>query len=214
MARVTKTTAARAVARDFLPLSLAALASVILLTLLATQAWAQKSPGPASPGGPPPAGQPANLIEDSIDICSSLSGDLTDAQNQMVAQGWSIDYSDSSGPYVWEVDASKIYSDGSNASIFALIETYPTGQITYCSFTADSVPNPPALETVEQIYDVTGEVQHYEGGADGTWEQVGDGVTYYALANVDLNYFYLQVTTVASGGLAGAPGGAPPAGGK
>ncbi len=194
MARLTNIPAARAVVRDFLPLSLTALATVILLALFATQAAAQK--GPATP-----TGQAPNLIEDSIDYCALLSGDLTDAQNQMTADGWSIDYSDSNGPYVWEIDASKTYSDGTSVSIFSLIETYPAGQITYCSFTANSVPNPPSLEDVQQIYDVDGEVQPYDGGEDGTWEQVGDGVTYYALANVSENYFYMQLTTVATGGL-------------
>lgn len=201
MARLTNKATAKAARRDLRPLILTALATAFLLAVIATQAFAQKGPGPA--------GQSANLIEDSIDLCALLSGDRAEAESELAAQGWSIDYSDSNGPYVWEVDASKTYADGTYASIFALMETYPTGQITYCSFTADSVPNVPDLAAVQQIYDVDGEVQPYDGGADGTWEQIADGVAYYALANVSEGYFYLQLTTVAQGGLTAAPRSGP-----
>lgn len=204
MARLTNTPAAKAVRRDIFPLSLTALATVLLLAFMANQAWAQKGPGPAGP-----AGGSVNLIEDSLDLCALLSGDRGDAESELQAQGWSIDYSDSNSSYVWEVDASKTYADGSYASIFALMETYPTGQITYCSFTADSVPNVPDLNTVQQVYDVTGEVQPFDGGADGTWEQVNDGVTYYALASVSEGYYYMQLTAVAQGGLNAAPQSGP-----
>lgn len=166
MARLTKQPAANATTtRNLLQISLAAFAGVMLIALLATQATAQKrTPGSTS------------LIEDGIDLCAI------------------IEDSYSKGPFVWELDASKIYDDGTDVFLFALIESYPSGEIGYCSFDAQYVPVIQGLESIADLYGVSGIVEYVDGGAYGAWENMADDGVYFLLAEIIDDYFFLQMT--------------------
>jgi hypothetical protein len=175
-----------------------ALFAVALLASGSIQAYAQK--GPATPAGP------TDLVGDAVEFCAMIVNDLEEAEIQLPANGWTVEYSDASGPFVWEISASKIYADGSDAYIFALIETYPAGSIGYCSFDVQAVPNTLDLAAITDEYDVAGTVEQTEDGTYGTWQDVGTDGTYYVLANQDAvdNYFFFQMTFVAANGTTGA----------
>lgn len=197
MARLTTTTAKTA-KRNLLPYAMTGMAVVLLSAFLVSEAAAQKAPGP----GPVNPGVQADIIGDAIDYCAWMAEDDVGAEEALAADGWTIDYSESNGPYVWEINAYKIYDDGTDAYIFALIETYPTGRITYCSYDANTLPAIPDLNAISQQYDVAGEIDDYgDGVAYGTWEEIADDAFYFVLANTDVDYFFLQMTAVTAGGL-------------
>ena len=186
MASLAKTRAAAAALPYPLRIALAGFVAVALAMFAATQAKAQK--GATS----------TELVFDAVEICGLIISDLDDAEADLAADGWAIDYSQSNGPFVWEVGASKIYDDGTDVYIFALLETYPTGMIGYCSFDAQVVPNTLDLEAVAAEYDVVGMVEYTDIGTYGTWEEFGDGGVYFVQASQDNadNYFFLQMTFV------------------
>jgi hypothetical protein len=195
---LTRTRAVAAVSNDLFRFAMPALFAAALLAFAPSQANAQKGPGTPA--------EPVDLIGDAVEICAMIVNDLEEAENQLPQDGWTVEYSDANGPFVWEISASKIYTDGSDAYIFALIETYPAGAIAYCSYDAQSVPGTLDLEAVAADYDVQGTVQHNGDGAYGTWQDTGTDGTYYVLASQDAydNYFYFQMTFVASNGTTGA----------
>lgn len=213
MAKPTTRTVALAVRRNLLPFSVAALGAALLSAFMVSNALAQKAPGGGDGGGG--GGNANDLIFDAIEFCAEISEDSLDGEEQLIAAGWTIDYSDSNGPYVWEISATKLYPSGAEASIFALIESYPTGEITYCSFDAFDSPEAPDLAIVAQEYDVIGETQDMGGGLIyGTWEVVEGDTTYYVLANTDIDYFFLQMTAVTTGLPPLGDGDAPAGSGK
>ena len=195
MASLAKTGAAAALLPGPLRIILAGSVAVALAMFAATQAKAQK--GATS----------TELVFEAVEICGLIINDLDDAEAELAATGWAIDYSQANGPFVWELGASKIYDDGTDVYIFALLETYPTGLIGYCSFDAQVVPNTLDLEAVAAEYEVTGWVEYTDIGAYGTWEEFGDGGVYYVQASQDAadNYFFLQMTFVTEA--AGTTGG-------
>jgi hypothetical protein len=186
MASLAKIRAASAALPGPLRITMAGLVAVALAMFAATQAKAQK--GATS----------TELVFDAVEICVLIVSDLDDAEAELAATGWAIDYSQANGPFVWEFGASKIYDDGTDVYIFALLETYPTGLIGYCSFDAQVVPNTLDLEAVAAEYEVTGVVEYTDIGAYGAWEEFGDGGVYYVQASQDNadNYFFLQMTFV------------------
>ena len=200
MARQISTTAAKTAKRNLVPYTTTALAVVLLAAFLVSEAAAQKAPGP----GPVNPGATADVIADAIDYCAWIAEDSVGAEEAMTADGWTIDYSESSGPFVWEINASKIYADGTDAYVFALIETYPTGQIAYCSYDANTLSMQPDITTIGTLYEVDGEYEDYGNGIIyGTWEEINDDSFYFVLANTDVDYFFLQMTVVTAGGLHG-----------
>ncbi len=204
MARLTTTTAKTA-KRNLLPYTMTAMAVVLLSAFLVSEAAAQKAPGP---GPVNPGGAQADIITDAIDYCAWMAEDDIAAEEALAADGWTIDYSEANGTYVWEINAYKIYDDGTDAYIFALIETYPTGRITYCSYDANTLPAIPDLARISQEYDVAGEMDDYgDGLVYGAWEEITDDAFYFVLANTDVDYFFLQMTVVSAGGFADAGSG-------
>lgn len=195
---LTRTRAVAAASTDLFRFAMPALFAAVLLAFGSSQADAQK--GPATPA------EPADLISDAVDFCAMIVNDLEEAETQLPLDGWTVEYSEANGPFVWEISASKIYADGSDAYIFALIETYPAGAIGYCSYDAQAVPGTLDLASITTEYEVQGTVQQTEDGVFGTWQDNGTDGTYYVLASQDAydNYFYFQMTFVAASGTTGA----------
>jgi len=187
---MTRTKAAAAVSSDLIRFALAGFLALALTSFLVTQAMAQKTPG----GAPSPA-----LVTDAVDICGIVVNEpLEDAEAELANLGWSLDYSEPSGAFVWEINASKIYDDGTDVYLFALLELYPTGLIGYCTFDAQAVPGRVDLNAVADVYGVPGTIEETDVGIYGAWEEIGDGGIYYVLANQDYsdNYFFLQMTFI------------------
>lgn len=190
-----KTIAApKAEKRTVLPYAVTGFVVILLSAFLVTQAAAQKDPGPD--------GDAANIASEALDYCAWIAEDSLAAEDGLTADGWTIDYSESSGPFVWEISASKIYPDGTDAYIFALIESYPTGQITYCSYDAGAIAVPPDLYAFGELFDVEGVVEDFgDGVVYGTWEDIYDDVLYFVLASTDVDYFFVQMTVISAGGI-------------
>jgi hypothetical protein len=198
---LTRTRAVAAVSTDLFRFAMPAMFAAALLAFGSSQAHAQKGPGTPA--------EPADIISDAVDFCAMIVNDLEEAETQLPQDGWTVEYSDANGPFVWEISASKIYADGTDAYIFALIETYPAGSIAYCSYDAQSVPGALDLTSITTEYDVQGNIEQTEDGVYGTWQDSGTDGTYYVLANQDAvdNYFFFQMTFVAANGTTGAIGG-------
>ena len=186
MASLRRTQTAAAVTTDLLRYALAGLVALALTSIMTNQAQAQK--GATS----------SELVAEALEICGTIVTDVDDAEAELADTGWFIEYAEANGPFVWELSASKIYDDGTDVYIFALIEVYPTGLIGYCSFDAQAVPVSLDFEAVAEEYDVPGMIKYTDIGIYGAWEEVGDGGVYYVLANQDIadNYFFLQMTFV------------------
>ena len=123
-----------------------------------------------------------------------IVNDVNTAEAELIGLGWIIEDSYSKGPFVWELDASKIYDDGTDVFLFALIESYPSGEIGYCSFDAQYVPVIQGLESIADLYGVSGIVEYVDGGAYGAWENMADDGVYFLLAEMIDDYFFLQMT--------------------
>jgi hypothetical protein len=154
----------------------------------------------------------ADIASEALDYCAWIAEDSVAAEEGLAEDGWVVDYSESSGPFVWEINASKIYPDGTDAYIFALIESYPTGQVTYCSYDATAIPVLPDLYAFGELFDVEGVVEDLgDGVVYGTWEDIYDDIFYFVLANTDIDYFFTQMTIISAGGIyddaADAPAG-------
>ena len=78
--------------------------------------------------------------------------------------------------------------------LFALIESYPSGEIGYCSFDAQYVPVIQGLESIADLYGVSGIVEYVDGGAYGAWENMADDGVYFLLAEMIDDHFFLQMT--------------------
>jgi hypothetical protein len=164
-----------------------AMAVLLAVALLAVPASAQK--GTAS----------TELVIDAVDRCVSIASDtLEDVEADLVDLGWTIEYSDFSGPFVWELSASKIFPDGTDVYLFALIELYPTGTVVYCTYDAQAVPGAVDLNVITTEYEVVGTIEQTDAGVFGAWEEIGDGGVYYVLAdhNTADALFFLQMTFV------------------
>lgn len=196
MVKPNSTAAAKADEKSaLLPYVFMGFAVVLLSAFLVTQAAAQKEPGADENTG-------ANIAADALDYCSWLADDRVAAEGGLAEDGWAVDYSESSGPFVWEINASKIYPDGTDAYIFALIESYPTGRVTYCSYDATGISVPPNLNAFGELFDVAGVVEDFgDGVVYGTWEDIYNDVFYFILANTDIDYFFAQMTIVSAGGI-------------
>ena len=186
MASLRRTQTAAAVTTDLLRYALAGLVALALTSIMTNQAQAQK--GATSP----------ELVAEALEICDTIVTDVDDAEAELADTGWFIEYAEANGPFVWELSASKIYDDGTDVYIFALIEVYPTGLIGYCSFDAQAVPVSLDFKAVAKEYGVPGMIEYTDIGVYCAWEEVGDGGVYYVLANQDIadNYFFLQMTFV------------------
>jgi hypothetical protein len=207
MVKPKTTAAAKAERRNLLPYVLTGFVVVLLSAFLVTQAAAQKDPGPDGNAG---AG---DIASEALDYCAWIAEDSLAAEDGLTADGWNIDYSESSGPFVWEINASKIYPNGTDAYIFALVESYPTGQVTYCSYDATGIPVPPDLHAFGELFDVDGIVEDLgDGVVYGTWEDIYDDVFYFVLANTDIDYFFAQMTIISAGGIYDAAADAAAAG--
>ncbi|MHA1559739.1 MAG: hypothetical protein ACTSWI_03595 [Alphaproteobacteria bacterium] len=210
MVKPNTTAAAKAEKRPLFPYALTGLAVILLSAFLITQAAAQKDPAPAGGGA-----EAANIAADALDYCAWIAEDSIAAEGGLVEDGWTVDYSESSGPFVWEINTSKIYPDGTDAYIFALIESYPTGQVTYCSYDATGISVLPDLYAFGDIFEVEGVVEDLGGGVVyGTWEDIYDDVFYFVLANTDIDYFFAQMTIISAGGISDGTPDAAAGGGK
>jgi len=188
MARQNRTTvAAKATARDILPYAATALAGAILVAVAATTADAQQKGSDAS-----------YLVVDGLDTCGALVDDGTGAEDILIDDGWFIEDVYQNGPFITEISASKIFDDGSDAYVFALIETYPSAQIGYCSFDVQAVGGTVDLGIVEETYDTVGTVEPGEFGVHGSWEAASDDAIYLVLANYEdeSDYLFVQMTKV------------------
>ena len=200
MAKTNTTATAKADKRALLPYALTGLAIILLSAFLITEVTAQKDAGEDTGA--------TNIAADALDYCAWLGEDSVAAEGGLVEDGWTIDYSESSGPFVWEINASKIYSDGTDAYIFALIESYPTGQVTYCSYDATGISVPPDLYAFSELFDVDGVVEDLgDGVVYGTWEDIYDDIFYFILANTDVDYFFAQMTVISAGVIVDAAAG-------
>lgn len=197
MASLRKIRTAALSATDPINVALAATVALAIALGAATQARAQK--GEAS----------TDIVFDAVEICGLIINELETAEADLANDGWAVEYSEANGPFVWEIGASKIYADGSDAYIFALLETYPTGFIGYCSFDVQGVPGTLDLEAVAAEYDVVGTVEYNDIGAFGIWEEFADGGAYYVQARQDSadNYFFLQMTFIGTSDGTGGGGG-------
>jgi hypothetical protein len=164
---------------------LTAIAALLVPALVAAPASAQK--GAAS----------TELAIDAVERCATIAnGTVEEAEAELVDLGWTIEYSDSAGPFVWEISASKVFADGADVYLFALIELYPTGFIVFCTYDAQPVPGAVDLNAITDAYDVVGTIEQTDAGAYGAWEEIGDGGVYYVLAeqNTADAYFFFQMT--------------------
>ena len=197
MVKPIATATTKAEKRSLFPYALTGLAVILLSAFLITQAAAQKDPVPAEGGA-----EAADIAADALEYCAWIAEDSAAAEGGLAEDGWTVDYSESSGPFVWEVNASKTYPDGTDAYIFALVESYPTGQVTYCSYDASGISVLPNLYAFGEIFDVEGVVEDLgDGVVYGTWEDIYDDVLYFVLANTDIDYFFAQVTVITAGGI-------------
>ena len=193
-------TGTRAVAArtDLVRYALTALAAMLAPALLAAPASAQK--GAAS----------TELAIDAVERCVTIAnGTLEEVGAELVDLGWTVEYSDAHGPFMWELSASKIFPDGADVYLFALIELYPTGLIVYCTYDAQGVTGAVDLNAITTEYEVTGTVEQTDTGTYGAWEEIDDGGVYYVLAeqNPADASFFLQMTFVVPPGEETAGGG-------
>ena len=199
MARLLKpAAAAKFAAREVTQLGLATLAAASLVALVATQATAQKN-----------ADESPDMVIEAIDICGMILTDVTAAEAELANLGWFVEDSYSISPFSWEISASKIYDDGADAYVFAVIESYPSAEIGYCSFDLQLIAEPVDFDVVVDTYDVVGEVRHDDVGAYGTWESVDDDAVYFVLGTYEdgADYFFVQMTRLGEGTSAGIGGG-------
>lgn len=186
MAKPSRTAAAKASARDIIPYALAALAAAFLIAIAATQASAQKG----SDG--------SYLVVDGLDTCGEIVDNPAGAEGLLTDAGWFVEDIFQNGPFVLEISASKIYDDGSDAYIFALIESYPSADLGYCSFDVQAVGGTVDLAIVDETYDTVGMIEPGEFGIHGTWEAATDDAIYLVLSNYeeDSAYLFVQMTKV------------------
>ena len=187
MARQSRTTAARASVRDILPYAATALAAALVVVFAVSTADAQQKGGDAS-----------YLVVDGLDTCGSIVDSGADAEDVLINDGWFVEDIYQNGPFITEISASKVYDDGSDVYIFALIETYPSAEIGYCSFDVQAVPGNVDLAIVEETYETVGMVEPGEFGMHGTWEAATDDAIYLVLVNYepDSAYLFVQMTKV------------------
>ena len=199
--------AARAAIRDnHVPILVAFTALLMALILAASPAFAQQKGG-ASVG---------DLIIEGIDLCGLLVDDVPDVEEQLEGEGWVIEDVYQNGDFVLDRSASKIYDDGTDAYVFATLETYPGSSIGYCSFDVQFLQAPQDLAIVLETYDAIGEVSIDEFGyVHGTWQSIENDSYYLVLAHYEdeNDYLFLQMTRVGGVGAAAsaATPNAPPA---
>lgn len=204
--RPSKATA-RAAVRDNSTIVLTGFIALMALILAATQAFAQQK-GEAQTGG--------DVLLEGIDLCGLLVDDVPEVEDQFEADGWVIEEVYQNGNFVLDRSMSKIYDDGTDAYIFATLESYPTSSIGYCSFDVQFLQSPQDLGIVLETYDAIGEVTVDEAGyVHGTWQSIEDNAYYLVIAHYEEanDYLFVQMTRVGgvNAGSSAATPDAPPA---
>lgn len=182
MAKPTRSVA-RAAIRDLRPTLLIGFITLALLVLAASQASAQQKKSSGD-----------QTLIDMIDICGLLVEQGADAEDDLIDAGWTVDDVFQYGPYSREISASIVFSDDSDAYAFAVVESYPTAELGFCSLDIQGITSSIDLNIVSETYTADGSIAQDEfGDWHGSWESVEDDSIYLVLVHFEDANDYLLV---------------------
>ncbi len=161
------------------------------------------APGLAQKAPPPPP--PSNAFADGYEICMQAAMDLTAVQALLTNAGFTMDEPIVEGPFQHTVSATKIDDVNGDAYFYVVVETYPTLELTYCTYEIEGVVGEVDFAAATDAFGLDGGVELGEGGVYGAWEMLGDEGGALILAQQEGDYFLFQVNFHALVGEDAAP---------